>query len=118
MSIANNELRIGNWINSDGMPVIVTGILDEYSNVRTRQGNLITCRLELAQPIHLSYEIFINFGFELEGHKWFIPGHDSFYIYGLVGFYAPYVIPEITSLHQLQNVFYSLTGNELTYSPI
>lgn len=99
--IKANELRVGNWVlDFAGKPVKV---------VRTSLN-----KVPLEMPIPLTPEILLACGFAKGiDNKWRVWDNDSFYIYGSNGFYAPYVMPEIKYLHQLQNIYYWLSGEEL-----
>lgn len=67
------------------------------------------------EPIPLSEDILLKLGFEKIREGKFI--HLDLQGYNLVkgnGFYLSYVRPEIKYIHQLQNIFHSLTSEELT----
>lgn len=125
-----NELRIGNFILSDGLPVKVECVLDYYINIRTKQGNLITCQLELAQPIQLGPELLLKNGFTTDegkveyriglpighGEDLFIEdeGHPSMSCGIKTSDKQFNYFKDLRYLHQLQNLYFALTGTELT----
>jgi hypothetical protein len=119
-----NELRIGNWFNEFGIPKQVTPnlILKLY-------------QIEIAgkvaidiSPIPLTPEILVKAGFE-----WSIY-HQGFYKQDFVfvlheyedGFRfklfrsSEYVGVKINHMHQLQNLYFALTGEELeiNFAPV
>jgi hypothetical protein len=114
--IKANELRVGNWITSQykEKPFKVTGGLiaamddgmDEYS----------------LEGIPLTWEIFEKCGFIEKRTKWRamykksdvtidvsnIGGITFYYLFGRHG------VIVVSYLHQLQNLYFALTGEELT----
>lgn len=124
--IRNTELRIGNYINRNKYinHLTVTGILNK--EVKTNQGTL---HYRMIEPIKLTKEWIEKFGF------YFLGGSDvekaNFYVkhWGINGtsilryhpYYKKYVfelgahsIKPIDYVHQLQNLFFAVTENELT----
>lgn len=111
--IKASELRIGNWVQvngaytGDGFEIEgkqITGIMNNYVYLL---GMLeITTSFEELQPIPLTPEILEKCGktdkrFQLEfsimeGRFWYLKHYELFY------------------LHQLQNLYFALTGEELT----
>lgn len=64
-------------------------------------------------PIKLTEEVFLTFGFtKNDNNYWFHPMVTNS-IYGSNGFYMSNVTPEIKYVHQLQNLYFALTGEEL-----
>ena len=120
-----NELRIGNWIywnipEKIGVPHKVLAVKSNIPN---------TCPISLGEsyddflPIPLTPEILEKCGFEKKGKRyskgwvylWEQENNIVFALsemYEFVGDYLP-----CKSLHQLQNLYYALTGEELTYTP-
>lgn len=128
--IKENELRIGNLINNGFKTVVVRGI--------DAEGILLSMRLvsrsfgwnghpdteyerlylayELAEPIPITTDILSKWGFEYNYYDGYAFQHPV----GLT-----YTQPDMTKvnwrggwvacqyLHQLQNIYFSLTGNEL-----
>jgi hypothetical protein len=136
--IKSNELRIGNWVLSGHFdcPQMVVGITP--NEVIMIDGH--HWGLELISPIPLTPEILIACGFEKDGFgdynksiSWW--PETSFKILSFAGDYL-YIREghmnhnrvddslcvlwnkdlhkERFTLHQLQNLYFSLTGNELT----
>lgn len=108
--IKANELRIGNIINSE------YGILSAHGSMISDIDN----GSFIALPIPLTPEILEKCGFEKSGFDWFI--HD-FYLYHyplseLFVYKYNYAEREIQHLHQLQNLYFALTGTELEISAL
>lgn len=110
--IQANELRIGNWLLFTDFPV--------YNNpVQVRQGELKQEWLDwFAKPIPLTPEILEKCGFEnWDKNKYSndilcltINGEGFLYL-------ANQRHVNIFYLHQLQNLYFALTGEELTFKP-
>lgn len=123
-----NELRIGNYILLDGKPIkVIAGVIVDMHYCEEIDGGD-----ERYQPIPLTPEVLEKCGFTVAGDKeyggWITPFYgvlkdDAFRIRinGMGTFYySPdkYANPiYLHSLHQLQNWFFALTGEELEYKP-
>ena len=119
-----SELRIGNWVTDGfGNCVEVTGIISE--------NNTSGYKTETLKPIPLTAELLVKFGAKI------VQSRAIFILDGLhrtmeIVFYGPniyaelYESPELSSdelkhftiggikyLHQLQNLYFALTGEEL-----
>ena len=103
MALLQNELRIGNWISNGAMPITAG-----FDQIRYA---------EIFQPIPLTDEWMVKFGFELLPWGWVkksdtgtslrITTHHYFAREGNSSI-------KIESIHQLQNLYFALTGTELT----
>ena len=111
-----NELRFGNVVlaptltfNGVTMMPTILSYFNEYDAT-------------LAQPIPLTHEILENCGFKWNNHKMefsgfkVYPSGDEFHLY--VNQLEKYYDSNITSLHQLQNLYFALTGTELGVSKL
>ena len=106
-----NELRIGNYLEIDQYP-------NDRVIVQIENGNAIDQCLKLnPKPIPLTEEFFELCGFEKDnrvnwrlksGYYWIEVNRYSVYINGQQVVLIDYV-------HQLQNIWFALTGKELTY---
>lgn len=105
-----NELRIGNWVDYSGSIIPVASIYIGQST------------LEYADPIPLTPEILEKAGFEWSiYHQAFHKENFEFDInecfpkgYSLSTFKRRFlIVSKIKYLHQLQNLYYALTGEEL-----
>lgn len=143
--IKANELRIGNKINVYSDTVEVTDVADDGTIGTTAyfdgQMGCCGCTDNMAQPIPLTPEILEKCGFENKGdwEPWageakgvlyylpkprrleIIKDHMKGTFHRLIAGgnsedeYGWYDV-EVKSLHQLQNLFFALTGAELTIS--
>lgn len=100
-----NDLRIGNLIKKDGIVVTVDGrtIFDFwcYDNVRRNH-----------EPITLTENWLISFGFKPFSKDW---SKNGVIIHTRKrGYVIRKSIPIIESVHQLQNLYFALRGEELT----
>jgi hypothetical protein len=120
--MTTNELRIGNWVTwkQNGKPVQLKGIRPEFIQTDpTTLGGVV----KNYSPIPLTPEILAKVGFKFDNrlgvylHEDDLAGihilenSDRF----LVEFYYSFL--ELRHLHQLQNLFFVLTGQELNYTP-
>lgn len=105
--IQANELRIGNWVKSNIYQQVTVEILDWLSNDRHNHDSL--------QPIPLTPEILEKCGFVrnelMAKHNTVIWYGDHIGVKGILGVVKPC---ECGYLHQLQNLYFALTGEELT----
>ena len=110
------ELRIGNWIETlSGMEQCVDVLCDSV-NTKSIEG----INYGEINPIPLTEEWLVKFGFEKRRyiHEGIIFGKDEFWD---LEYYIAHDIYEISQLeidnlkyvHQLQNLYFALTGNEL-----
>lgn len=114
--IPRKELRIGNWVNchfqttnfnAQVLEVRHGGVLvqdGEYKNIYSYDN---------ISPIQLTEWELRKAQFKEVNRKFF---HDKLtpYIYKGKGFYGSEITPEIRCVHQLQNLFFALSGEELT----
>jgi hypothetical protein len=100
----NNELRIGNWIQ-DG---------NEFEQITIDHLNcLYSGRCEY-DPITLTEEWLLKFGFEITDN---FQTKDRFQTHkqdGIIWFEYGYIVVELNYVHQLQNLYFALTNEELT----
>ncbi len=113
-----DELKIGNWILDGEVPVQVTEILKGRINHSQANG----APYDELNPIPLSPEVLERCGFETGG-KFGIykaPNGSLWELYGDVLYFfhrGTRISTDIRSLHQLQNLFWCLSGTELEYNP-
>jgi hypothetical protein len=114
--IQPQELRIGNYVKYKDSDCIV-----KITNVKSVDILISQSIYDSLIPIELTHEILIKCGFQLLDNQ--------YYLYGvwidLIGNEfifknGQYVINrlKLKSLHQLQNLYYSLTQTELKYDTI
>ena len=125
------ELRIGNLVNSAGMVMVVSRIYEDrifYKEYDPR--TLMRHPSDIgANPIPLTHELLLKIGADYDDHRPFDEFYDfeSYYFecskltnvaihysHNNKKFYYPkYEIAPVEYLHQLQNLFFALTGEEL-----
>ena len=141
MELSANELRIGNlitidnsvyWIELRDIPLIVTHI-GQTMNIKGESSHSVGCEhtnpktntyyeiypqfIENIKPIQLTEEWLLKFGFEKDNELNFVKfsfkvhfwSNYNSYMYGWIGGNI-----EIKYVHQLQNIYFALTGQELT----
>jgi len=120
--IATNELRIGNFIYWNQNQVFkISGITKAGCRFENDHNQFRTHKRIL--PIPITPEILKMCGFCLDGEGWYYlikknhitPHGYSFNIYGNFFEIEELRISKIEYLHQLQNLYFYLTGNELQY---
>jgi hypothetical protein len=107
------DLRIGNWINEFGIPR-QTKPLDIVGLRQIEQASKICIDLT---PIPLTEEWLLKFGFEKINHRTEGIIYQNKWLRFTETFYADWrggAIGKIQYVHQLQNLYFALTGNELT----
>jgi hypothetical protein len=120
------ELRIGNWINT----------IEGHTQIKamSEEGLMATSIMDggdllgWAEPIPLTEEWLLKFGFKEDKYKWFNKTYDSQEEVGLLSYNMSsmrtaisYVDSEdsgfvgfkLKYVHQLQNLYFALTGKEL-----
>ena len=131
MEIKANELRIGNYITMpflgiDAIQVIGIAVKENFELfIQSKlNNNTFFEKPEKYKPIPLTEEWILRFGFELFQDKWevkryklndftyTIPQYLNDIPKGL--FYKGINFKNIEFIHQLQNIFFALTGEELT----
>jgi hypothetical protein len=125
--IQAKELRIGNLITDfyfPSLPSIVVEIQSYGFIVTNYNDGLLNVD---AEPIPLTHEILLNCGFEKINSYWVnkrnIDCHivliDALtrYMVSVTGPFGMVTLKSINSVHQLQNLYYALTGEELIYKP-
>jgi hypothetical protein len=119
MSIAANELRIGNWVEANMPPMKVVAIWHGYVELcfPAAEADGWDEEIENVSGIPLTPEILSKAGFETKDVsdvdcRWHIPfgevfdieqNSDGFSYYSLSGRFIP-----VNSVHKLQNLYYQL----------
>ena len=128
-----NELRIGNLIGCDIQTLIVKAVNDETVICHTMGGKPYTLYFEDVYGLKLTEEWLLKFGFEKidkefqvtyainvedECEEVFMPSKLYLGLYGQYCIGIPYESgggkSKILYVHQLQNLYFALTGEELT----
>lgn len=109
--IKAKELRIGNWINTDGKPCRVTQLI---GGVVATDDPGMWHNKDSYSPIPLNLELVQECGFELREGTLFKTGCRLYIIAGeLIYDTLASKVTAIQYLHQLQNLYFALTGEEL-----
>jgi len=135
-----NELRIGNYLSLCDINYAVSEIQNSLQTVELKRKNTVNPKLneyeecdldcEELEPIKLTEELLLKFGFELYYESLFckrfelLSNTEICYAFsnvedykGAVGFsYVGKVIQNINNVHQLQNIYFALVGEELVFS--
>lgn len=119
--ITATELRIGNWVNNgEGLffTIDTSSFMDILYAAQLNNGNTLLI------PIPLTSEIFEKCGFNVTSKGFYQhPNWCNVSLKYLRGTYnlrcnfMDIIANNIDYLHQLQNLFYSLTGEELNFLP-
>lgn len=128
------ELRLRNYVMYNGYEVVVTGVnspqplKDEWFNNQYLvevyvSGGLITAREDELEPIVITDKILKKFGLEINKYGGYLYQEvyqaGKLFIFVINSFQTQmgdwdYVEVEIKYVHQLQNLYFALTGEELT----
>jgi hypothetical protein len=100
------DFRIGNLIEYDGRVFEIDTIAEEFPTLNTAEFGIGVVSWENIKPIELTEEILFKCVFALN-HVFLYKHEGSFWHDTLNGSI------EIKYLHQLQNLYYILTGKEL-----
>ena len=124
--IPSNELRIGNYVHCEGRLERLAVINNKTSVVDVERAD-VGQKGEIAfsniQPVSLSDDILLQCGFTY--HEYFkfwqlVSGKDELRSemdidrdYNIIDFVRRPLVKKVTSLHQLQNIYFMLKGKEL-----
>jgi hypothetical protein len=125
-----SELRIGNYIKTEFGTSKVRGTAKEAVWLNSLGGPIRLDGFLGIQPVELTKDILLKCGFEdaidADNDEYFIFNNLKLYWYEFAlntcnGFYFRNDVNgdlKIKHLHQLQNLYFALTGNELSVSKI
>lgn len=110
-----SELRVGNWVNTpEGVYQVIDVLCDSVNTIAQH-----SLPYDWIEPIQLTPEILQKCGFEQGKGVMFWESEGVGIAYETLGGYFR-LYPRtnrIDYLHQLQNLFHALTGEELNYQP-
>jgi hypothetical protein len=127
-----NELRIGNLLLDRGSKLLRLDFWDfgkpaQRMFLADVERHPMTEDIEHCQPIQLTEDWLLKFGFEEDKNRLYttMKGESQWYINGIDGciFFSDVLefdcVPntKIKYVHQLQNLYFALTNEELTYTP-
>jgi hypothetical protein len=121
----STELRIGNYVEIEGVTVVVVAIYENQENdleVKIPQGRLSRVRSVNANPIRLTADLLKRVcGFDEQGryiigidnHRYYLKIENSYIL--LLNNKNETIIHfwDVRYLHMLQNLFYGLKGSEI-----
>ena len=112
-----NELRIGNWYTYADYDGIVYRTIKEIKfNEFGFLGDYDGVNFEICKPIPLTEEWLLKFGFEKHNKEYWYKDifvgldDNSFNLKEGIGVY----LTDVLYVHSLQNIYFALTGEELT----
>lgn len=122
-----NELRIGNWVEFEGKHYRIDSISKTFPTLDTTEFGIGVVDWNNLKPIPLTEEWLIKFGFEdvtsedfgvdkriktfeKEFFKIYLPEYRC-RLFGIT--YVDAAFLKIEFVHQLQNLYFALTGEEL-----
>lgn len=120
-----NELRIGNWVHDGSkFPMQVVAIFEDevYLNFEGNEGGVWEVNIKDLQPFELDKQWLEKFGFEHKLNKYESYYVNQNYLYLKLEFYEYQkewwlrnnkAICDFKYVHQLQNIYHALTGEEL-----
>ena len=124
--IKANELRIGNKVSNDRCICEINHIYGmDFINcsLKTKQGNYINAHYDLIEPVPLTEEILLKCGFKpigIDGNRWVlqlcIGEYFTIEAYNYIFYCTLCTWVEFKYFHQLQNLYFALTGSELVFS--
>lgn len=120
--IPANELRIGNWVYHTNtfcnpfMQVIPKDFVNELNNDGFYQFDPILLTPEILEKCGFVTDMNDTYYYEFEenfrlGYIEYL-GEKNYFLDGYV-----YTLKAIRYLHELQNLYFSLTGNEINFTP-
>ena len=120
------ELRIGNYIQYFGNVVQVEGIVNESNGfgLQLNGGDFASINSNSLEPIPLTEEWLLKFGFKAHTYEDEVFGYVlndfgyineyQFRIRNFIDFEGIIIPKAIKTVHQLQNLYFLLTAEELT----
>lgn len=121
--MTTQELRLGNYVLHNGNKCIITAI--DYDEVQVdEQGIYMRLPIEDIEPIPLTKKLMTQLGFEEDRIVGFVYSKDSLIHVNLAkpdksyknihsGWASVTLFIHCKYLHELQNAFYAITGEEL-----
>jgi len=124
-SMTASELRIGNLVYNQKTDIAKIRLVDDglgCVGVQSKNG-IFYGKIEEIEPVSLTEEWLLRMGFEKNGLYWF-DSQDLLLSYSFtqntiaIGRMGIYFQNKIQYVHQLQNLYFALTGEELTINAI
>ena len=123
MEINKNELRIGNIVSWNGEIAVISQLLERDISFKCGE----ECLYEDIKPIPLTEEVLLRCGFEITDYRIELHPIQLIELVENKGYLFEFHLTReskqgseyftvIKCLHQLQNLYYSLCNEELTYN--
>ena len=118
--IQGNELRIGNWVFHNGKPLKITNVLNwcvnmEFGEASGDRNDEIN--IDEISPFPVTKEVLVQCGFEISPWGYVRKSLNDFGVILNLRTFSYEVSGnnsvKIQYLHQLQNLYFALTGEEL-----
>lgn len=130
--VSCNEVRLGNFILVDKKIKMITIINNDPSlagapmiGFDDEENNIVSCNSEAVEPVPLTDAVLRQCGFVFHDyfHFWQLTTitkgvqseTDIDADYNLIDFLRRPIVKKISTLHQLQNLFYAIKGIELSF---
>jgi len=123
MELQAAELRIGNLVNFNNISIGEVTVLNNTRNIGiVLENGVYRDNNDLFKPIPLTEEWLVKLGLKqdtIDKYWYFHPTYNKFYPLYRRGVYWGFNglglgVKEIKYVHQLQNLYFALTGEELT----
>lgn len=113
MKITPQELRIGNYVFNEYSGLMIVSLIDETFFLSKKADGSSNDLYDKANPIPLTEEWLLKF--DWNGYKQFcINSYFSIDTKGCLWYCGDFTGIVLEYIHQLQNLYFSLTGEELT----
>ncbi len=110
--INKQELRLNNWVQYNGEYCKINSLTNHYSEIANKEDKFVITSHIALTPIPLTEDILLKCGFEKALNGWWDKDEIFSYRDGYFGF-GTNRHTKIDYLHQLQNLYFALTGEEL-----
>lgn len=119
------DLRVGNWITVEGVIYQVSGVSETKVNFKGQRAGFIP---DILHPILLTAELLEAAGFKqrgttdlfdkvpIEGFTYQIHSRKIMLFHGKDNTLAHWLSTRIVFVHQMQNLYYCLTGREIAFT--
>lgn len=121
-----NEFRIGNLVKYEGNVYAIDSISKEFPTLNTMEFGIGVVDWNNIEPVPLAEELLVKVGFEKQKNNWkkltICNDWTNIFWESLAGIEISVnkhsiMLPHINYVHQLQNLYFTLTNEELTLQP-
>ena len=121
MKLNHKEFRIGNLVEYDGRVFEIDSVSEVLPTLNTIEFGIGVVDWNNLKPIPLNEDWLVRFGFEKPAHSWngdkfHLSEWDSYPLNWCVAMNknGAVLVEKLKYVHQLQNLYFALTGTELT----